>query len=159
MWLLVKNKGEVLYWDLRLSAGDSSRGRKHLFSMALDQRSMKGQDFKQSTGQPGNGETAYFGYRQVPADEKAKLVHRHFDSIAAKYDFMNTLLSFGLQNLWKRYAVKALGLKPGDRVMDVCGGTGDLSILAAKAVGPSGRARGGGQGVLFRSPGVYRPDR
>lgn len=71
--------------------------------------------------------------------EKAAYVLRHFNSIAVKYDYMNTILSFGLHYLWKRQSVKALGLKPGDRVVDVCGGTGDLSILAARAVGPKGR--------------------
>ncbi|MBI5966841.1 MAG: bifunctional demethylmenaquinone methyltransferase/2-methoxy-6-polyprenyl-1,4-benzoquinol methylase UbiE [Deltaproteobacteria bacterium] len=83
-------------------------------------------------------EMAYFGYRRIPAAEKVKWVVRHFNSIAREYDSMNTLLSFGLHHLWKRAAVKALGLRAGDRVIDVCGGTADLSILAAKAVGPEG---------------------
>jgi len=84
-------------------------------------------------------EMAYFGYQRIPAAEKVKWVLRHFNSIARKYDSMNTLLSFGLHHLWKRTAVRALGLIAGDRVIDVCGGTGDLSILAAKAVGAEGR--------------------
>jgi demethylmenaquinone methyltransferase/2-methoxy-6-polyprenyl-1,4-benzoquinol methylase len=63
----------------------------------------------------------------------------HFTKVAPKYDFMNTLLSFGLHHLWKRTAVRMLGLKPGNWVLDVCGGTGDLAILAARAVGVSGR--------------------
>jgi len=84
-------------------------------------------------------EMACFGYQRIPAAEKVKWVLRHFNSIAGKYDSMNTLLSFGLHHLWKRTAVRALGLKAGDRVIDVCGGTADLSILAAKAVGPDGR--------------------
>ncbi len=84
-------------------------------------------------------ELAYFGYRKVPAREKVRYVLRHFNSIASKYDFMNTILSFGLHYLWKRWAVETLRLKPGDRVIDVCGGTADLSILAARAIGPQGR--------------------
>jgi demethylmenaquinone methyltransferase/2-methoxy-6-polyprenyl-1,4-benzoquinol methylase len=84
-------------------------------------------------------ETTSFGFRTVLVREKAVYVLRHFNSIAVRYDFMNTILSFGLHYLWKRQSVKALGLKPGDRVVDVCGGTGDLSILAARAVGPKGR--------------------
>jgi len=84
-------------------------------------------------------ETAQFGYKKVPAQEKVRLVQRHFDSIAAKYDFMNTLLSFGLHYLWKRAAVKMMKLQPGIRVIDVCGGTADLAILAARCVGPEGR--------------------
>jgi demethylmenaquinone methyltransferase/2-methoxy-6-polyprenyl-1,4-benzoquinol methylase len=84
-------------------------------------------------------EVAYFGYRQVSAAEKGRLVHRHFDTVARKYDLMNTLLSFGLHHLWKWTAVRRLGLRPGDRVIDVCGGTADLALLAARAVGPQGR--------------------
>ena len=98
---------------------------------------------KQNTKHPDGAllheETAQFGYQKVPAQEKANLVQRHFDSIAAKYDFMNTLLSFGLHYLWKRAAVKMMKLQPGSRVIDVCGGTADLAILAARYVGPEGR--------------------
>ncbi len=85
------------------------------------------------------GDTAWFGFRRVPAGEKNLLVKRHFELIARRYDFMNSLLSFGLQLYWKRAAVRAAGLRPGDRVIDVCGGTGDLSLLAAGAVGHDGR--------------------
>jgi demethylmenaquinone methyltransferase/2-methoxy-6-polyprenyl-1,4-benzoquinol methylase len=83
--------------------------------------------------------TAYFGYRRVTEAEKEKLVYRHFDTVARKYDVVNTLLSFGLHHLWKRTAVRLMGLRPGDRVLDVCGGTADLAIRAARAVGPAGR--------------------
>jgi demethylmenaquinone methyltransferase/2-methoxy-6-polyprenyl-1,4-benzoquinol methylase len=84
-------------------------------------------------------QTAYFGYRQVSAAAKGRLVHQHFDTVARKYDLMNTLLSFGLHHLWKRAAVGMMGLRPGDRVLDVCGGTADLALRAARAVGASGR--------------------
>jgi demethylmenaquinone methyltransferase / 2-methoxy-6-polyprenyl-1,4-benzoquinol methylase len=84
-------------------------------------------------------ETTHFGFTKVPVREKAGYVLRHFTSIAVKYDFMNTILSLGLHYLWKRLSVNALGLRPGARVIDVCGGTADLSILAAKAVGRHGR--------------------
>lgn len=79
-----------------------------------------------------------FGFRRVPAREKAGYVRRHFNSVVGTYDFMNTLLSLGLHHLWKRAAVRSLGLKAGERVIDVCGGTADLSLLAARAVGSSG---------------------
>jgi len=82
---------------------------------------------------------ADFGYRKVPEDEKVEWVLRHFDTVAKNYDFMNTLLSFGIHLLWKRTAVKILKLNPGDWVLDVCGGTGDLAILAGRDVGPAGR--------------------
>jgi len=80
-----------------------------------------------------------FGFRRVPAREKAILVRDHFDTVARTYDLMNTLLSFGIHYFWKGTAVETLGLKEGDSVLDVCGGTGDLSVLAAQRIGPSGR--------------------
>jgi demethylmenaquinone methyltransferase/2-methoxy-6-polyprenyl-1,4-benzoquinol methylase len=83
--------------------------------------------------------TASFGYREVPEEEKIDYVVRHFNTVAKRYDFMNTLLSFGIHYLWKRTAIRELNLRRGDRVIDVCGGTGDLAVLAAKAVGPKGR--------------------
>ena len=82
---------------------------------------------------------SFFGYQRVPEDEKAKWVRRHFNTVARKYDFMNTLLSFGIHYLWKRTAVKVMALNPGDRVLDVCGGTGDLAVLASRTVGPAGQ--------------------
>ena len=83
-------------------------------------------------------DTVHFGYRTVRADEKVKLVKNHFDSIAARYDLINTVLSFGLHYLWKKSAIKMLELNPGEQVIDVCGGTADLAIMAARAVGPTG---------------------
>lgn len=71
--------------------------------------------------------------------EKAQFVHRHFETIARRYDFMNTLLSLGLHFLWKRAAIRTLEPKQGEWVLDVCGGTGDLSIMAAKRLVPCGR--------------------
>ena len=82
---------------------------------------------------------AHFGYRQMPTPEKADWVRRHFNRVAPRYDFMNTLLSFGIQYAWKRAAIRMMGLSPGDRVLDVCGGTADLAIMAAGRIGPRGR--------------------
>lgn len=81
----------------------------------------------------------YFGYEQVSETEKTRRVIRHFNSVARQYDFMNTLLSFGIHYMWKREAIRMIGLKPGANVIDVCGGTGDLAVLAARDVGVSGR--------------------
>ncbi|MCE5263817.1 MAG: bifunctional demethylmenaquinone methyltransferase/2-methoxy-6-polyprenyl-1,4-benzoquinol methylase UbiE [Deltaproteobacteria bacterium] len=75
----------------------------------------------------------------VPRGEITERVRRHFDAIAKRYDLMNTLLSFGIHYLWKRQAVGLLRLGAGDRFLDLCGGTGDLSVLAARRIGPSGR--------------------
>lgn len=82
--------------------------------------------------------SADFGFDRVPAQDKSRRVRQHFDSVAPVYDFMNTVLSFGIHYLWKRIAVRAMHLRPGQRVLDVCGGTGDLAVLAARAVGPGG---------------------
>jgi demethylmenaquinone methyltransferase/2-methoxy-6-polyprenyl-1,4-benzoquinol methylase len=82
---------------------------------------------------------AHFGYRQVPENEKVHWVRRHFNTVAARYDLMNTLLSFGIHYLWKRVAVRALNLEEGAQVLDVCGGTGDLALMAAAKIGSAGR--------------------
>lgn len=81
-----------------------------------------------------------FGLRTFQETEKVRAVIAHFNRVAPKYDFMNSLLSFGIQHVWKRAAIRMLHLQPGDTVLDVCGGTGDLSILAADRVGRRGRA-------------------
>jgi len=94
---------------------------------------------EKSTGEHSPLEAASFGCRQVSPGDKVRLVQWHFDTVAARYDLANTVLSFGLHHVWKRTAVKMMGLKPGDRVIDVCGGTADLTLLASKAVSPSGR--------------------
>lgn len=84
--------------------------------------------------------TATFGFRQMPAHEKPRAVMRHFDRVAPRYDLMNNLLSFGIQLVWKRVAVGEMGLRPGDQALDLCGGTADLALLAARKTGGSGRA-------------------
>jgi demethylmenaquinone methyltransferase/2-methoxy-6-polyprenyl-1,4-benzoquinol methylase len=82
--------------------------------------------------------TTHFGYFTIPEKEKVEWVRLHFNSIARKYDYMNTLLSLGIHYQWKRMAVKSMGLRSGDLVLDVCGGTGDLARMAAERVAPSG---------------------
>ena len=84
-------------------------------------------------------ERAFFGFERIRAREKTDRVRKHFNSVAHVYDFMNTLLSFGIHHAWKRASVRMLQLKPGERVLDVCGGTGDLAILAGRQIGPRGR--------------------
>ena len=81
-----------------------------------------------------------FGYRQVPSAEKKRLVREHFDPIARTYDLADRFLSVGLDARWRGKAIRLLGLKPGDLVLDACGGTGALAKLAARRVGPGGRA-------------------
>jgi demethylmenaquinone methyltransferase/2-methoxy-6-polyprenyl-1,4-benzoquinol methylase len=82
--------------------------------------------------------TADFGYKEVPADEKAKHVRAVFDSVAGKYDLMNDLMSAGVHRLWKRYALGQTGLRPGQAALDVAGGTGDLAAGMAEQVSERG---------------------
>jgi demethylmenaquinone methyltransferase/2-methoxy-6-polyprenyl-1,4-benzoquinol methylase len=82
--------------------------------------------------------TADFGYKEVPAAEKAKHVRAVFDSVADKYDLMNDLMSAGVHRLWKRYALSQTGLRPGQSALDVAGGTGDLAAGMARQVGERG---------------------
>lgn len=82
--------------------------------------------------------TADFGYRQVPLEEKARHVAGVFDSVADKYDVMNDLMSLGIHRLWKRYTIELSGVRRGQRVLDLAGGTGDLAARFARMVGPEG---------------------
>ena len=85
---------------------------------------------------PENQEpSTHFGFLTVPEDDKVRWVRRHFNTVACKYDFMNTLLSFGAHYIWKRIAVRMMDLREGDRIIDVCGGTADLALMAAPQIG------------------------
>ena len=83
--------------------------------------------------------TTHFGFQTVPEEEKAKHVEGVFTSVAGKYDVMNDLMSAGLHRLWKRYAVSVSGVRRGQRVLDVAGGSADLSRLFLKEVGETGQ--------------------
>jgi demethylmenaquinone methyltransferase/2-methoxy-6-polyprenyl-1,4-benzoquinol methylase len=83
--------------------------------------------------------TTHFGYRDVPVDEKEKLVGRVFTSVAGKYDLMNDLMSFGIHRLWKRWFASTSGIRAGDSVLDLAGGTGDIAALLLPRVGDEGR--------------------
>ena len=80
----------------------------------------------------------HFGFQQVDENEKAGKVRGVFDSVASKYDLMNDLMSAGLHRAWKAYTVQVANLKPGERVLDIAGGTGDLSRAFARKVGDGG---------------------
>lgn len=83
--------------------------------------------------------TTHFGYRDVPESEKSGLVFDVFHSVANKYDLMNDLMSFGAHRLWKRFAIQQARVRKGQQVLDVAGGTGDMTMLFAKEVSSSGR--------------------
>ncbi|MGH8549079.1 MAG: class I SAM-dependent methyltransferase, partial [Methylococcales bacterium] len=82
--------------------------------------------------------TTHFGFRKVPIGDKVRLVGQVFDSVAGKYDVMNDLMSLGIHRLWKRTAIMLSNVRQGDQVLDLAGGTGDLTLLYEKRVGPSG---------------------
>ncbi len=83
-------------------------------------------------------DTTHFGYREVPVAQKQKLVGEVFTSVAGKYDLMNDLMSFGVHRLWKRFFASTSGVRPGDRVLDLAGGTGDIAALLLPRVGEKG---------------------
>jgi demethylmenaquinone methyltransferase/2-methoxy-6-polyprenyl-1,4-benzoquinol methylase len=82
--------------------------------------------------------TTDFGFEKIAEEDKARRVAGVFESVAARYDLMNDLMSAGLHRLWKRFTVEQSGLRPGQRVLDVAGGTADLAIQFARRVGASG---------------------
>ncbi|HTA66396.1 MAG TPA: bifunctional demethylmenaquinone methyltransferase/2-methoxy-6-polyprenyl-1,4-benzoquinol methylase UbiE [Xanthomonadaceae bacterium] len=90
-----------------------------------------------STDEPAA--TTHFGFRDVPVGEKRRLVGEVFTSVASSYDRMNDLMSFGVHRLWKRYFVGTSGVKRGDAVLDLAGGTGDIAALLHERVGAKGR--------------------
>jgi len=79
-----------------------------------------------------------FGYKEVPPEEKTRLVGQVFSSVADSYDVMNDLMSVGIHRLWKRSFVSGCGMRPGQRVLDLAGGTGDIAALARQRVSPGG---------------------
>ena len=83
-------------------------------------------------------ENTHFGYKTIPSKNKASYVAGVFNSVAKKYDIMNDIMSGGVHRIWKHITVEISRVKPGQKVLDVAGGTGDLAAKFAKRVGPSG---------------------
>lgn len=86
-----------------------------------------------------NKSTTHFGYKEVPVEDKVEHVAEVFHSVAAKYDVMNDLMSMGVHRLWKRFTLHASGVRPGAKVLDIAGGTGDLTLKFSKMVGSTGQ--------------------
>lgn len=84
------------------------------------------------------GKMTDFGFHQVPEDEKEKQVKEVFDQVAPKYDLMNDVLSFGMHRIWKHKTIEAAGILPGMKVLDIAGGTGDMSLLVQKKFAGNG---------------------
>ncbi len=83
--------------------------------------------------------TTHFGYQSVDEQDKARRVRGVFDSVASRYDLMNDLMSGGMHRLWKSFTIARSGVREGSRVLDVAGGTGDLSLAFARKVGKTGQ--------------------
>lgn len=88
--------------------------------------------------QSGKSDTTHFGFKDVAVEEKAGLVRGVFDSVAGKYDLMNDLMSMGVHRLWKRHFIAISNIQPGQRVLDLAGGTGDIAALMSQRVGSHG---------------------
>ena len=87
----------------------------------------------------GSGDaTTHFGYRDVPRREKENLVAGVFHSVAGKYDIMNDLMSMGVHRIWKRFTIELSAVRPGHKVLDIAGGTGDLTSQFSRLVGTEG---------------------
>jgi demethylmenaquinone methyltransferase/2-methoxy-6-polyprenyl-1,4-benzoquinol methylase len=83
--------------------------------------------------------TTHFGFQTVNEEDKAAKVAEVFHSVAPKYDVMNDLMSAGLHRLWKTFTIAKAGVRPGFKVLDIAGGTGDLAMAFAKQAGPGGQ--------------------
>ena len=83
--------------------------------------------------------STHFGFQSVDEGDKARHVRSVFDSVAPKYDLMNDLMSGGLHRVWKAYTLAVANLQPGDKALDIAGGTGDLALAFSKKVGKTGQ--------------------
>ncbi|WP_158781992.1 bifunctional demethylmenaquinone methyltransferase/2-methoxy-6-polyprenyl-1,4-benzoquinol methylase UbiE [Pantoea sp. BAV 3049] len=83
-------------------------------------------------------DTTHFGFQTVAKSDKAEMVADVFHSVAAKYDLMNDLMSFGIHRIWKRFTIDCSGVRRGQRVLDLAGGTGDLTAKFSRLVGETG---------------------
>ena len=87
---------------------------------------------------PRDDKTTHFGFREVPESAKAGLVGQVFSSVASRYDVMNDVMSFGIHRLWKRFTIGQAGVRTGQKVLDLAGGTGDLAAQFVTQVGAAG---------------------
>lgn len=83
--------------------------------------------------------TTHFGYKEVDKNAKAGMVADVFHSVASRYDLMNDLMSAGIHRIWKRFTIELSGVRKGNAVLDIAGGTGDLAAKFSRIVGPEGR--------------------
>jgi len=84
-------------------------------------------------------DTTHFGYKEVETQAKAGMVAEVFHSVASRYDLMNDVMSAGIHRVWKRFTIELSGVRTGNAVLDIAGGTGDLAARVADIVGPAGQ--------------------
>ncbi len=87
----------------------------------------------------GSDQKTHFGFQEVPLQDKVGRVAGVFHSVAAKYDIMNDLMSMGIHRLWKKQTIEMSGVRTGNKVLDLAGGTGDLTMKFSEIVGPEGQ--------------------
>jgi demethylmenaquinone methyltransferase/2-methoxy-6-polyprenyl-1,4-benzoquinol methylase len=124
-----------------LPTGTPQGQQQTLPQHAQTQMSPAQDSIAQTTSNPSNktGGTTHFGFKTVPTEEKQAKVAEVFHSVAAKYDLMNDLMSMGIHRLWKRFAITLSGVRRGQHVLDIAGGTGDLAKVFSREVGVTGR--------------------
>jgi demethylmenaquinone methyltransferase/2-methoxy-6-polyprenyl-1,4-benzoquinol methylase len=103
------------------------------------QMSAQQDNHQENVSDPSKDNTTHFGYQTVDKSEKESKVASVFHSVAAQYDVMNDLMSFGIHRLWKRFTIDASGVRPGNNVLDLAGGTGDLTAKFSQLVGREGK--------------------
>ncbi len=91
------------------------------------------------TAHTSTDSTTHFGYQTIDKEDKVSMVAGVFHSVAKQYDIMNDLMSFGIHRLWKRFTIDASGVRPGNKVLDLAGGTGDLTAKFSQLVGKQGK--------------------
>ena len=94
---------------------------------------------QQQNNSETNEQQTHFGYQTVDKNDKESMVAGVFHSVAQQYDVMNDLMSFGIHRLWKRFTIDASGVRPGNKVLDLAGGTGDLTAKFSQLVGKEGQ--------------------
>lgn len=109
--------------------------------LVISESIMAVQQHNQSPNEPNgtSDNTTHFGYKTIDKEDKVSMVAGVFHSVAKQYDVMNDLMSFGIHRLWKRFTIDASGVRPGNTVLDLAGGTGDLTAKFSQLVGKEGK--------------------
>lgn len=123
----------------QLPVGTPQGQQQSLPNATANSTQTTGQANHQNNSQPNSQSTTHFGYKTVAVEEKQQKVAEVFHSVASKYDLMNDLMSFGIHRLWKRFAISLSGVRRGQHVLDIAGGTGDLAMAFSREVGAQGR--------------------